>query len=91
MGEGCFCQIRNTCSTPPAEKGFYYEVHAIIGIEHEDIDFKNIQSMDYYNGRLFWPDQGKIFSADVGKYFIKPAKLIHDFSDYTFEAIKAPY
>lgn len=76
---------------PPKGKSFYYEEHSFKGAEYEGVDFSDIENLDYYNGKLFWPYEGKIYSAEVIKNTIKETQLIHDFSDYRFKALQAPY
>lgn len=82
--------IHSTLS-PPKGKSFYYEEHAMEGIKYKAVDFKDIENLDYYDGKLFWPNEGRLFTAKIMKDLIGEPEMIHDFTDYTFKAVKAPY
>lgn len=84
-------KIVHSTINPPEGKGGYYEEHTLKGTNYDQVDFKNIENLDYYNGKLFWPDQGKIFTAEVRRDEIALPKAVHDFTDYKFKAIRAPY
>ncbi len=77
--------------SPPKGKGVYYEEHQILGIDYKPEYFKDVENLDCYQETLFWPYQGKIYTAKVRGDFIDEAKEVHDFTDYKFEAVKAPY
>ncbi len=81
----------HSTSSPPKEKGCYFEEHFIHGVLSGRSDFNNIEYLDYYNGNIFWPEDGKLVTSSIIGNVIQAPKTIQDFSEYKYCRIKAPY
>lgn len=75
----------------PPGKGCYWDEHELRHANGEIIRQPDWEWAEWDAGALIWAESGKLMRAKLpGDDGLKPV-LIHDFSDYKFEAVKAPY
>lgn len=76
----------------PPGKGVYWDAHEL---KHEPtgtfLDFPKWEWADYDRGRLVWAVDGQLRTARLEDGKLGREKLLHDFNDMKFEALKAPY
>jgi hypothetical protein len=76
----------------PPGKGCYWDQHELRNTKTGAIiEQAEWEWAEWDNGALVWAEHGKLFRAPApGKDGLERV-LIHDFTDYKFEAVKAPY
>lgn len=76
----------------PPGKGCYWDYHQLRNTKSgEEIELPDWEWAEWDRGALVWAEHGKLFRAALpSKEGLTPA-LVHDFTDYKFEAVKAPY
>lgn len=75
----------------PVGKGVYYETHEIKGMEEGAFATTDLENMDVYRSQLFWTKAGQLFTARFKQHQVSAPVLVHDFNEYEFEALAAPY
>ena len=76
----------------PPGKGCYWDEHQLMHAETEAlIAFPDWEWADFDRESLVWAEDGKLFRSKVIPVEGVRPQLIHDFTDYAFEAIEAPY
>lgn len=81
----------HSTSSPPLGKGCYFEEHFIEGVIEGRSEFSDIECLDYYEGKIFWSENGEIKTSLVSGRVIQEPVTIKDFSEYKYCKIKAPY
>jgi len=83
----CFAAVR----APPGNS-CYYEKHALFDMQgHLVQDAPRWQWADLDGRRLLWAEDGRLFSADVGRTGTGDPRQLYDFSNMCFEPRQAPY
>jgi hypothetical protein len=77
-------------NSPPG-KGVYYETHKIKGIDDAAFGATDLENLDVYRSQLFWTNAGQLFTARFKQNQVSAPVLVHDFNQYEFTAIAAPY
>ncbi|HTM08588.1 MAG TPA: hypothetical protein VL754_09385 [Verrucomicrobiae bacterium] len=76
----------------PAGKGVYYDEHELVNSQSgKSLAFPQWEWADVDGERLCWAEAGKIFAARLGSNGPIAVKELHDFNNYEYERIKAPY
>lgn len=76
----------------PPGKGCYWDSHELPLPERTPpIDASTWEWADLDGTRLVYTEGGKLMTRALSKKGIGEAKLLHDFSDMSFEALRAPY
>ncbi len=77
----------------PVGKGCYWDEHELFNTKSNlSFNYPDWEWADFDNKSLVWATAGKLFRAGfLGQDGLKEAKLLHDFNDYVFEPIRAPY
>ena len=77
-------------NSPPG-KGVYYETHKIKGIDDAALSATDFENLDVYRTQLFWTNAGQLFTADFKRDQVSAPVIVHDFNQYEFTALTAPY
>lgn len=76
---------------PPPGKGCYWDMHEL---RHEatlaSIPCPDWEWAEWDRGALVWAEHGKLYRSKLHTDGVRP-ELIHDFTDYPFTPVKAPY
>lgn len=87
--------LRKYChagSGSPEGKGVYYDHHALVRTDTEErIDCPDWEWADLDGKRIIWTAHGKLHAANVKRSGLQDERVLHDFTDMSFEAICAPY
>jgi len=77
----------------PRGKGCYWDEHEVENLETgASIRLPDWEWAEWDQGTLVWAQLGKIYRGRFkGKRQLGEAKLLHNFTDYSFEPIVAPY
>jgi hypothetical protein len=75
----------------PVGKGVYYETHKVKGLKGDTFDTLGFENLDVYRSQLFWTNAGQLFTARFKHGEIFTPVMVHDFNNYEFSAIPAPY
>ncbi|MCG8505938.1 MAG: hypothetical protein MI755_15140 [Sphingomonadales bacterium] len=78
---------------PPIGKSSYWDEHALVNRESGlELAQPEWEWADWDNNALVWATGGCLFRARIESHSkIGRAKILHDFNNYSFEPIKAPY
>ena len=83
----CFAEL-----DAPAGNGCYHDKHALFDRQGQLVqDLPGWQWADLDRRRLVWAEDGRLFSAHVGRKGIRDPQELYDFSNLRFEARQAPY
>ena len=79
-----------TCS--PEGKGCYWDEHEIENAQGEVSSHKDWEWAEWMDNAIFYAEFGVLYQISIQtcSKLSKP-KIIHDFNDYKFEELKAPY
>jgi hypothetical protein len=75
----------------PPGKGCYWDEHSLIDPKGAETLHKDWEWAEVDGRRLLWCERGCLFAAAIEKRGLGKEKLLHDFNDYKFEAVEAPY
>lgn len=76
----------------PPGKGCYWDQHELRNTKtHAVIEQPDWEWAEWDRGALVWAEHGKLCRAPLPDKATLAPTLVHDFSGYTFEAVKAPY
>lgn len=75
----------------PVGKGVYYETHKVKGLKEDTFEHLDFENLDVYRSQLFWTTAGQLFTARFKHGEIFTPVMVHDFNNYEFSAIPAPY
>ncbi|OQW60380.1 MAG: hypothetical protein A4S17_00345 [Proteobacteria bacterium HN_bin10] len=85
-------KIANEQVDHPPGKGCYWDYHQLRNTKSgAEIDLPDWEWAEWDRGALVWAEHGKLYRAPLPDDGALTPALIHDFSDYKFQAIKAPY
>ncbi len=76
----------------PKGKGVYWDEHLLQKGESEIISFPDWEWADWVDDSIYYASKGALYRLNIksSNKFNDP-KLIHDFNDYKFEELQAPY
>ncbi|GJM33053.1 MAG: hypothetical protein DHS20C18_20540 [Saprospiraceae bacterium] len=73
-------------------KGVHWDEHNLIHPRNNiSIAQPDWEWLDTDGPRLVWATNGQLWTGNLSKTGLKETRLLHDFNDMKFEAIKAPY
>lgn len=77
----------------PVGKACYWDEHELVNrASGALLRFPDWEWAEWDQRTLVWAEKGKLFRAQLaGRSALEPAVLLHDFNDYRFEPIEAPY
>jgi hypothetical protein len=75
----------------PPGKGCYWDEHTVIDPNGAESPRKDWEWADLDGRRLVWCERGCLFAAAIEKRGLGKEILLHDFIDYKFTAVEAPY
>lgn len=83
----CHCEIGS-----PKGKGVYWDEHAVQKGDSEIINFQDWEWADWFDNSIYYASKGQLFKLGIkSNNKLSEPKLLHDFNDYTFEQLQAPY
>lgn len=83
----CHAQINS-----PEGKGCYWDEHQLISPSGEIFEYPSWEWAEWVDDAIFFAERGCLYKISVSNADgIGLSELIHDFNEYKFEAIKAPY
>jgi hypothetical protein len=76
----------------PRGKGCYWDEHVLIEPTGKKTRRPNWEWAEIDGKRLVWCEHGSLFAASCNNISrLGESKLLHDFGDYKFQAVEAPY
>jgi hypothetical protein len=85
-------KIANEQVDHPPGKGCYWDYHQLRNAKSgAEIDLPDWEWAEWDRGALVWAEHGKLYRAPLPEDGALSPTLIHDFTDYKFQAVKAPY
>lgn len=75
----------------PPGKGCYWDEHVVIDAKRREHLHGDWEWAEVDGRRIVWAQKGALFCAAIEKGGLGKANLLHDFKNYKFKAIEAPY
>jgi hypothetical protein len=76
----------------PIGKGCYWDEHELINKNGEVVSQPDWEWAEWIDGSIIFAEFGKLYQLNIiNTSELKEAKLLHDFNDYKFKKLSAPY
>ena len=76
----------------PKGKGCYWDEHELINGSKQSISMPAWEWAEWIDGAVFYAEHGVLYKLKVqSANILGEPKLLHEFNDYKFESIQAPY